>query len=107
MRTVGDTILQIDTLEQVRRSLDFLGLLANAWNFIDKFHDDNNTILLSDTNDLLRRIIDRSELPFIYERLGVELRHFLIDEFQDTSCLQWENLRPLVSSGVSEDTTAS
>ena len=100
---VGDTILQIDTLEQVRRSLDFLGLLANAWNFIDKFHDDNNTILLSDTNDLLRRIIDRSELPFIYERLGVELRHFLIDEFQDTSCLQWENLRPLVSSGVSED----
>ena len=100
---VGDTILQIDTLEQVRRSLDFLGLLANAWGFIDKFHDDNNTILLSDTNDLLRRIIDRSELPFIYERLGVTLRHFLIDEFQDTSCMQWENLRPLVSAGVSED----
>ncbi len=101
--SVGNTILQIDTLEQIRRSLDFLGLLANAWGFIDKFHDDNNTILLSDTNDLLRRIIDRSELPFIYERLGVTLRHFLIDEFQDTSCLQWENLRPLVSAGVSED----
>jgi len=101
--TIGDDVVQVDTLVQVRRSLDFLGLLGHAWGFLDKFQEENNTILLSDTNDLLRRIIDKSELPFIYERLGVQLRHFLIDEFQDTSVMQWENLRPLVSSGTSED----
>ncbi len=61
---------------------------------------ENNTILLSETNTLLRDIIGDSLSPFIYERTGLRLHHFLIDEFQDTSRLQWENLRPLVMESL-------
>ncbi|MDE6452727.1 MAG: UvrD-helicase domain-containing protein [Muribaculaceae bacterium] len=78
-------------------SLEFLGL---AWQYVADYRRDNNLVLMSDTNDLLRRIINGAEVPFIYERIGMELRHFLIDEFQDTSVMQWENLRPLVANSL-------
>ncbi len=81
------------------RGLEFLGL---AWQYVARYRRDNNLVLMSDTNDLLRRIINGAEVPFIYERIGVELHHFLIDEFQDTSVMQWENLRPLVANGLAE-----
>lgn len=65
---------------------------------------DNNQILISDTGELIRRIMgNQTEMPFIYERLGVKLHSLLIDEFQDTSRVQWHNLRPLVGMGVTEN----
>lgn len=84
-----------------RRQLYVLGMLGDIFRYISDFRNDNNLILLSDTNDLLRRIISEDDAPFIYERVGVRLKHFLIDEFQDTSKLQWENLSPLVSESLS------
>lgn len=80
-------------------SLEFLGF---TWHYINRFRTDNNLILLSDTNDLLQRIIGESSAPFIYERIGVVLRHFLIDEFQDTSHMQWHNLKRLVENSLAE-----
>lgn len=59
-----------------------------------------NTILLSDTNTMLNKIIGTSDTPFIYERIGERLHYFLIDEFQDTSMLQWLNLEPLVANSL-------
>ncbi len=67
-----------------------------------RFRVDNNLILISDTNSLLRSIIRDDETPFIYERIGRPLEHFLIDEFQDTSRMQWMNLRPLVANSLAE-----
>lgn len=78
-----------------------LGLLGCLLRHITNFCKDNNVILLSDTNTLLRDIINDDETPFVYERLGYYLRHFLIDEVQDTSRLQWDNLRPLVMESLS------
>lgn len=78
-----------------------LGLLGCLLRHISTFCKDNNVIMLSDTNTLLRDIINDDETPFVYERLGYYLRHFLIDEVQDTSRLQWDNLRPLVMESLS------
>ncbi|MDE6345070.1 MAG: UvrD-helicase domain-containing protein [Muribaculaceae bacterium] len=78
-----------------------LGLLGCLIRHINNFCKDNNVILLSDTNTLLRDIINDDETPFVYERLGYYLRHFLIDEVQDTSRMQWDNLRPLVMESLS------
>ena len=84
-------------------------LLSQFYNFgifgeiikqVKALTSENNTILLSETNTLLRDIIGDSLSPFIYERTGLRLHHFLIDEFQDTSRLQWENLRPLVMESL-------
>lgn len=87
-------------LKSILEGCDRLEFLGYASEFIYIYRRENNLILLSDTNELLARIINGEELPFIYERLGLELRHLLIDEFQDTSRMQWENLRPLVGNSL-------
>lgn len=94
---------EIKLLEQIRGSLFVLGLIDKVYEFIEKFREENNTILLSDTNSLLREIIGDSDAPFVYERVGLWLRHFLIDEFQDTSRMQWLNIRPLLNESMAND----
>lgn len=51
---------------------------------------------IDDTNRILHEIIGETDTPFIYEKVGVRFRHFLLDEFQDTSTVQWENFLPLL-----------
>lgn len=72
---------------------------------IERYRRENNIIVLADTNELLRRIMegeDKVVVPFVYEKMGVRLHHFLIDEFQDTSRMQWHNLKPLLQNGLGE-----
>ena len=57
---------------------------------------EKNLMCLDESNLILRDIIDGSDAPFVYERLGVRYRHFLLDEFQDTSNIQWQNFLPLL-----------
>ena len=80
-------------------ALDFFGMATLS---LEEFLRQNNTVLISDTGELLKRIISDAEMPFIYERLGMKLETLLIDEFQDTSHLQWHNLRPLVANSLAE-----
>ena len=61
-----------------------------------------NAIELSETTMILNKVIGDSDTPFIYERIGTRLNHFLIDEFQDTSRMQWKNLSPLVRQSLSQ-----
>jgi ATP-dependent exoDNAse (exonuclease V) beta subunit len=72
--------------------------------YIEQFRKDNNIVVLADTNDLLKRVMgDDSEISFVYEKMGVNLHNFLIDEFQDTSRMQWSNLKELVYNSLGED----
>lgn len=91
------------TAGAVSSNIYYLGLLADIIREMGEVRRENNTILLSDTNLLLRKIIGSDETPFLYERMGVRLEHFLIDEFQDTSRMQWENLKPLLAEGLATD----
>lgn len=77
-------------------------ILSNLKEQINNYVKEHNLMLLSDSNQLLKRIIDGSDTPFIYERYGIRLDHFLLDEFQDTSNEQWENFRPLVINSSSQ-----
>jgi ATP-dependent exoDNAse (exonuclease V) beta subunit len=55
-------------------------------------------------SDLTRKVaavVQEEPVPFIYERMGERYRHFLIDEFQDTSLLQWTCLLPLIDNALS------
>lgn len=85
------------------KQLYSLGMLSDIYGFIDSFRAENNSLLLSDTNSILKEIIGEGDTPFVFERLGVWLNHFLIDEFQDTSLMQWEIMKPLVEQGQSVD----
>lgn len=97
----GAVMQRTALLKLVRKSLFNLGLVGEIQRQIETLQADNNSIQLSATNDILRKIISEEEAPFIYERLGVRLHHFLIDEFQDTSRLQWINLSALVRESLS------
>ena len=64
--------------------------------------DEQNLFLLRSAMPFLAKMIGDSDAPFIYEKFGYVLNHFMIDEFQDTSTLNWNNFRPLISNKVAE-----
>lgn len=63
---------------------------------------ERNVLGLDDTNEILRKLIGNTDVPFIYEKTGTRYKHFLLDEFQDTSNIQWECFRPLLLNSISE-----
>lgn len=61
---------------------------------------EQNLFMLADAPVLLNLFTDEDDAPFIYEKSGRVFRHFMIDEFQDTSALQWENFKPLLKESL-------
>jgi len=59
---------------------------------------EKNVLCIDDSNTILKDIIDGSDAPFVYEKLGVRFEHFLLDEFQDTAQVQWQNFCPLLEN---------
>lgn len=100
---IENNVPLINLYNTIRENLFVLGLLNKVYDFVEQFRDENNTILLSDTNALLKTIIGEDDAPFVYERVGLWLKHFLIDEFQDTSRIQWHNIRPLLSESLGDE----
>lgn len=64
------------------------------------YRTEKSLMLISDTNNVLREIISNENAPFVYEKVGTVYNHMLIDEFQDTSAYQWQNLLPLVFNSL-------
>lgn len=87
----------------LRKQIFLLGLFSEACRHIEEYCRENEAFLLGDTNSLLRTVICEAEAPFVYERIGYMINHFLIDEFQDTSEMQWDNLKPLMMESMSRD----
>lgn len=73
-----------------------LGILQDVDKQIQDTDQEEGRFPISKTNQLVNQIIDQQEAPFIYERVGQYYHHYMIDEFQDTSALQWENFAPLI-----------
>lgn len=88
------------TASQILKNIYHLGILSDIESFAKEFATENNLMLLSDSNELLNRIIDGSDTPFIYEKIGTRIDHFMLDEFQDTSALQWDNFKSLIGNSV-------
>jgi len=66
----------------------------------DRLRDDDEVVPISEFNKLLNRMMGDFSVPFVYERIGEYFRHIFVDEFQDTSVLQWQNLLPLIDNGL-------
>ncbi|WP_163409995.1 UvrD-helicase domain-containing protein [Flavobacterium ajazii] len=78
-----------------------LSLLNTVSNELSKIQSEQNILSISEFNAIIHREIQNQPAPFIYERLGERYRHFFIDEFQDTSEMQWQNLIPLIDNALS------
>ncbi len=88
------------TAVAIQKQLRTLGILTDLKDEIKTLLHEKNLLQISDANLLLSKIIGQSESPFIYEKTGSYFHHFMLDEFQDTSDLQWNNFKPLVSNSL-------
>lgn len=87
----------------VRKNLYLYALRGMLLNIINQYIDDTNKVHISEFNKRISDILGDCSIPFIYEKIGSRYKHFFIDEFQDTSILQWHNFLPLVNNGLSEN----
>lgn len=78
-----------------------LRLLEYIEREVRESNHDAGRFLLSDTQDLLNKLIDNSDSPFIFEKIGTRMEHIMIDEFQDTSSVQWKNFKVLLNECMS------
>jgi ATP-dependent helicase/nuclease subunit A len=92
-----------NTAGQILKNLYTLGILAELSDHMQDYCRENNIFLLSDASSFLNTIIDNNDAPFVYEKTGNHFHHFMIDEFQDTSQLQWNNFKPLISNSLSQN----
>ena len=89
------------------RHLNQLRLLGSIEQKVRQLNADANRFLLSDTQQLLHALIGESDSPFIFEKIGTQLEHVMIDEFQDTSTVQWQNFCVLLSEAMSHENTSN
>lgn len=82
--------------------IDLMSLFTIIYNELSAYKKEFNLLQLDDFNELISEIIDESPVPYLYERTGEKYNHYLIDEFQDTSQIQWYNLIPLIENSLSE-----
>ena len=83
------------------RHLNQLRLLGSIEQKVRLMNEEANRFLLSDTQQLLHALIKESDSPFIFEKIGSQLEHVMIDEFQDTSTVQWQNFKVLLQECLS------
>lgn len=96
--------VEYKTVCQILGNFYVLGILHRIQDYVKRYCRENNLMILSSTSDLIDKIIgdDIRNTPFIYEKVGVLTEHFMIDEFQDTSKLQWKNFVPLIAETASK-----
>ena len=87
------------------RHLNQLRLLGSIEQKVRSMNEESNRFLLSDTQLLLHALIKESDSPFIFEKIGSQLEHVMIDEFQDTSTVQWQNFKVLLQECLSHADT--
>ncbi|MGM9714092.1 MAG: UvrD-helicase domain-containing protein [Prevotella sp.] len=96
METIRTERAMAATARETLRYLSRLRMFGAIKAEIDSSNREQNRFLLSDTQMLLKRMINSSDAPFIYEKTGTHVKNIMIDEFQDTSSTQWDNFRILL-----------
>ena len=89
--------------EAFLKNITPLSLLNTVSNELAKIQKEQNILSIAEFNKLINEQIQNQPAPFIYERLGEKYKHFFIDEFQDTSEMQWQNLIPLIDNSLSSE----
>ena len=79
-----------------------LGILNDLYGEVRDYCDEKGLMLLSDTTRLLNTLIAGNDTSFLFEKTGNFYKHVMIDEFQDTSTMQWANFRPLIVNTLAE-----
>jgi len=100
LNTKGKELVE---LHLIQKQLTSTKMLREFALYVNNLRKREATILVAEFNQLVSELVKNEEAPFIYERLGNKFKHFFLDEFQDTSFLQWQNLIPLVHESIGHD----
>jgi ATP-dependent exoDNAse (exonuclease V) beta subunit len=98
----AESAKNVISCDLILKNINNLGLLSDILKYMREYSIENNIFLLSDTSILLSKMIGSNDTTFIFEKIGTTIRHVMIDEFQDTSQLQWENFEPLLIECLSQ-----
>lgn len=93
-------------MKEVLREYDGMAVLHEVSKKLKNYKEENNIESLSTFNRLIHQSLIELPAPYIYERIGEKYRHYFVDEFQDTSTLQWLNLTPLIHNAVASGGSA-
>ncbi|MEO0897313.1 MAG: UvrD-helicase domain-containing protein [Bacteroidota bacterium] len=93
-----------NTAVQISRTIYSFGVLNNLREKLNDYRRDHTQLIISDTNFLLKEIVQHhyDHAPFIYEKVGTQFLYYLLDEFQDTSEMQWKNILPLLLEALAQ-----
>jgi len=86
--------------ELILKQIHIMALVSFIVKELELIRQEENILLISDFNLLIDDVVKNDPVPFIYERLGERYKHFLLDEFQDTSVKQWHNFIPLIDNAI-------
>lgn len=93
---------QVNSCRLSLQHLNKLQLLAHIDEEVRELNREHNRFLLSDTNALLHNLVRDGDSSFVFEKIGANIRNVMIDEFQDTSRMQWDNFKILLLEGLSQ-----
>lgn len=93
---------EIENLNKIKSSFLYIQLLRKINERLKEFRKTEQIIRISEFNQMISELLKNEAAPYIYEKLGTRFNHFLLDEFQDTSRLQWQNIVPLVHESISQ-----
>ena len=99
-KIIKNNFFELTFLNNAYKNIVPLTVLNALQQEVKNLELERDEIPLATFNDIISKEIKNQPVPFIYERLGEKYRHYFIDEFQDTSELQWENLIPLIGNAL-------
>ena len=95
-----DLLTEYNSVNAVLKNIYSIAVLNELMIEVRNFKKENNIEQISEFNKKIHNVVTKQPASFIYERLGERYNHYLIDEFQDTSLLQWQNILPLVTDSL-------
>ena len=98
----GDKKHEFNRINKILPRIFTIGLLSKLNEVSQRIKAEENLLLISDFHAIVSAVVQESTAPFIYERAGERYHHILIDEFQDTSEMQWKNFLPLFENAIAQ-----
>ena len=95
-----DLLTEYNSVNAVLKNIYSIAVLNELMIEVRNFKKENNIEQISEFNKKIHNVVTKQPSSFIYERLGERYNHYLVDEFQDTSLLQWQNILPLVTDSL-------
>ncbi len=100
---VKESFQRYKILSLLLKNIYPLAVLGSIDRIINQINEEEQILPITDFNRIIACVTQTETIPYIYERLGDKYHHLMIDEFQDTSVLQWQNILPLVDNALSQN----